>query len=99
MCEEINKRLTSVNAFYHFVQNILTSGLLSKNIKIIIYIAIILPVVLYGCNNSSLTMKEKYGLSMFGNKMQKDKVKGKWRRLYNEELHDLYSENIIQVII
>jgi hypothetical protein len=37
---------------------------------------------------------------MFGNRVQKDKVKEEWRRLYNEELHDLYSSsNIIQVII
>jgi hypothetical protein len=37
---------------------------------------------------------------MFGNRVQKDKVKGEWRRLHNEELHDLYSSsNIIQVII
>jgi hypothetical protein len=87
MCEEIKNRLTSVNAFHHFVQKILTSSLLLKNI-IIIYIAIILLVVLYGCNISSLTMKDEYGLSMFGNKMQKDKVKGGWRRLLKEELHD-----------
>jgi hypothetical protein len=37
---------------------------------------------------------------MFGNRVQKDNVKGEWRRLHNEELHDLYSSsNIIQVII
>jgi hypothetical protein len=35
-------------------------------------------------------MKEEYGLSMFWNKMQKDKVKGGWRRQLNEEQHDLY---------
>jgi hypothetical protein len=37
---------------------------------------------------------------MFGNRVQEDKVKGEWRRLHNEELHNLYSlSNIIQVII
>jgi len=74
--------------------------MISKIIKIIIYRTIILPVVLYGCKISSLTIKEEHRSSMFGNRVQKDKVEGEWRRLHNEELHDLYSSsNIIQVII
>jgi hypothetical protein len=44
--EEINSRLKSGNACYHSVQNILSSSLLSKNIKIKVYRIIILPVVL-----------------------------------------------------
>jgi len=47
--EEIKSRLKSGNACYHSVQNLLTSSLLSKNLKIKIYISVILPVVLYGC--------------------------------------------------
>jgi hypothetical protein len=47
--EEIKRRLNSGNACYHSVQNLLSSPLLSKNIKIRIYKTIILPVVLYGC--------------------------------------------------
>jgi hypothetical protein len=47
--EEIKKRLNSGNACYHSVQNFLPSLLLSKNMSIRIYKAIILPVVLYGC--------------------------------------------------
>jgi hypothetical protein len=47
--EEIKRRLKSGNACYHSVQNLLSSRLLSKNIKIRIYKTIILPVVLYGC--------------------------------------------------
>ena len=47
--EEIKKEFNSGNACYHSVQNILSSRLPSKNIKIGIYRAIILPVVLYGC--------------------------------------------------
>jgi hypothetical protein len=47
--EEIKNRLNSGNASYHSVQNLLSSRLLSKNIKIRIYKTIILPVVLYGC--------------------------------------------------
>ena len=47
--QEIQSRLRSGNACYHSVQNLLSSRLLSKNIKIKIYRTIILPVVLYGC--------------------------------------------------
>jgi hypothetical protein len=47
--EEIKRRLNSGNACYHSVQNLLSSRLMSKNIKIRIYKTIILPVVLYGC--------------------------------------------------
>jgi hypothetical protein len=47
--EEIKRRLNSGNACYHSVQNLLSSQLLSKKLKIRIYKTIILPVVLYGC--------------------------------------------------
>jgi len=47
--EEIKSRLKSGNACYHSVQKLLSSSLLSKNLKIKIYSTIILPVVLYGC--------------------------------------------------
>jgi len=46
--EEVNSRLKSGNACYHSVQNLLSSSLLSKHLKIKIYRTIILPVVLYG---------------------------------------------------
>ena len=46
---EIKSRLKSGNACYHSVQNLLSSRLLSKNLKIKIYRTVILPVVLYGC--------------------------------------------------
>ena len=49
--EEIKSRLRSGNACYHSTQNLLSSRLLSKNLKIKIYRTIILPVVLYGCKN------------------------------------------------
>jgi hypothetical protein len=54
--EEVKRRLNSDNACYHSVQNLLSSRLLSKNVKINIYTTIILPVVLYGCENWSLTV-------------------------------------------
>ncbi|PNF17549.1 hypothetical protein B7P43_G15564, partial [Cryptotermes secundus] len=58
--EEINGRLNSGNACYHSVQNLLSFRLLSKNIKIRIYKTIILPVVLYGCETWSLTLREEH---------------------------------------
>jgi hypothetical protein len=61
----------------------------------------IFPVVLYGCGDTwSLTLREKRRLWVFENTMlrrvfgpNKDVVTGEWRRLYNEELNDLYSPN------
>ena len=55
---EINSRLESGNACYHSVQNIVSSSLLPKNIKITIHRTTVLPVVLYGCETGSLTLKE-----------------------------------------
>jgi len=56
--EEIKRRLKSGNACYHSVPNLLSSSLLSKNIKIKIYRTIIWPVVLNGYENWLLTLKE-----------------------------------------
>jgi hypothetical protein len=47
--EEIKSKLNSGNACYHSVQSLLSSHLLSRNVKVKIYKTIILPVVLYGC--------------------------------------------------
>jgi hypothetical protein len=47
--DEIKSRLNSGNACYHSVQNLLSSRLISKNLKIKIYKTAILPAVLYGC--------------------------------------------------
>jgi hypothetical protein len=96
--EDIKRRLISGNACYHSVQNLLSSRLLSKNIKIRIYKSIILPVVLYGCETSSLTLRKEHRLRVFENRVlrrifgpMRDEVTGDWRKLHNEELHDLYS--------
>jgi hypothetical protein len=67
--EEVKRRLNSSNACYHLVQNILSSSLLSKNVKIRIYKTIILPVVLYGCETLSLILREEHGLKMFENRV------------------------------
>ena len=63
--EGIKSRLKSRNAFYHSVQNLLSSSLLSRNLKIKIYRTIILPVVLYGCETWSLTLREERRLRVF----------------------------------
>jgi hypothetical protein len=67
---------------------------------------IILPVVLYGCETWSLTLREDHRLRMFGNRVlrrifgpKRDEVMGEWRKLHNEELRDLYSSpSIIRII-
>ena len=65
--EEIKSRLKLGNACYYLVQNLLSSGLLSKKLKIKMYRTIILPVVLYGCETWSLTLREERRLSVLEN--------------------------------
>jgi len=75
-------------------------------VKIKIYRTIILPVVLYGCETWSLTLREKRGLRAFEKRVlrrifgpKRDEVTGEWRKLHNEELNNLYSSpNIVRVI-
>jgi hypothetical protein len=67
---------------------------------------IILPVVLYGCEAWSLTLREEDRLRVFENRVlrgisgpKRDEVTGGWRKLHNEELHNLYSSpSIIRMI-
>jgi len=88
------------------VQNLLSSGLLSNNLKIKIYRTIILPVALYGCETWSLTLREEPGLSVFEKWVlrrvfgpKRDEIKGEWRKLHNEELRDFYTlPNIVRVV-
>ena len=88
------------------MQNLLSSRLLSKNLKIKIYKTIILSVVLYGCETWSLTLMEVCRLRVFDNRVlrrvfgpKRDEVTGEWRKLHNEELNDLYSlPNIVRVV-
>jgi hypothetical protein len=68
------------------------------NCEIRIYETIILPVVLYGCETWSLTLREEHKLRVFQNRVlrrifgpKRDEVTGEWRKLHNKELHDLYS--------
>ena len=69
IAEEIKSRLRPGNACYHSVQNLLSSRLLSKNLKIKIYRTMILPVVLYGCETWSLTLREERKLRVFENEV------------------------------
>jgi hypothetical protein len=103
--EEIKSRLDSGNACYHSVQDLLSYSLLSKDTKIKIYRTVILPVVLYGRETWSLTLREEHRLRVFENRVlrrifgpKRDEVTGEWRRLHNEELNDLYSSTNIRVI-
>jgi hypothetical protein len=75
-------------------------------IKIRIYKNINLPVVLYGCETWSLTLREEHRLRVFEKRVlrrifesKRDEVTGGWRKLHNEELHNLYSSpSIIRTI-
>ena len=88
------------------MQNLLSSRLLSRKLKIKIYRIIILPVVLYGCEAWSLKLREERKLRLFENMVlrtifgpRRDEVTEEWRRLHNEALSDLYSSpNIVRVI-
>jgi hypothetical protein len=69
----------------------LSSRLLSKNLKIKIYRTIILPVVFYGCEAWSLTLREELRLKVFENRvlgrvfgLKRDDVTGEWRKLHKE---------------
>ncbi|KAJ4450477.1 hypothetical protein ANN_01902 [Periplaneta americana] len=96
--EEIKHRINMENACYYSVEKLLSSSLLSKNLKVRIYKTVILPVVLYGCETWTLALREEHMLRVFENKVlrkifgaKRDEVTGEWRKLHNTELHALYS--------
>jgi len=80
--------------------------LLSKNIQIKTYRPTIWSVVLYGCENWSLTLREERRLRVFEYTVLKgiygpkrEEVTGEWKKLHHEDLNDFYSSpNTIQVI-
>jgi hypothetical protein len=70
MHQEIKRRLNSRNACYHVVQSLLSSRLLSRSLRVKIYKTIILPIVLYGCETWSLTLREEHRFRVFKNGAQ-----------------------------
>jgi hypothetical protein len=84
----------------------LSSCLLSRNVRVKIYKTIIMPFVLYGCETRSLTLREEHRLRVFENRFlrgifgpKRDDVMGEWRKLHNEEYHNLYlSPDIIRQV-
>jgi hypothetical protein len=76
--------------------SLLSSRLLSRNVKVKIHKTIILPVVLYGCDTWSLTLREKHRLRVLENRVlrrifgsKRDEVTGEWKKLHNGEPHNL----------
>ena len=92
------------NACHYSLEKMLSSRLLSKKLKVKTYKTIILPVVLYGYETWSLSLRDEHTLRVFENKVlrktfgdKKDYITGEWRKLHNAELDALYSSpNIIR---
>jgi hypothetical protein len=100
--EEIKSRLNSGNACYHSVQSFPSSRLLPGSVKVKIYKTIMLPVVLYGCETWSVTLREEHRLRVFEKSVlrrifgpKRDEVTGEWKKLHNGQLHNLYSSSDI----
>ena len=94
--EDIKSRLKSGNTCCLSVQTLLSSSLLSKNLKFKIYRTIIFPFVLDECETWSLILRKERRLRVFENRVlrricgpMRDEVTGEWRKLHNEELNEL----------
>jgi hypothetical protein len=103
---EIKSRLNSGNACYYYsVQNLLSSRLISKNLKIKIHKTVILPVVLCRCETWSLNLREEHRQRIFENRVlrrisgPKREEDGSCKNLHNDEFFGMYSSpNIVTVI-
>jgi hypothetical protein len=104
--EEIRSRLNSDNACYHSDHNLLSSHLLSKNLRITTHKTIMLPVVLYGCETWPLTSRKAHRLRVFEKRVlrrifgsTRDDMIGSWSKVHNEELYNFHSSpSIIRMI-
>jgi hypothetical protein len=93
--------MKSGNACYPSAQNLLSTNLLSKNVKTIIF-----PILLNGFETWSLTLREKSRVRVLENRVlrrifgpKRDEVTQEYRRLHKEELYALYSSpNVTRVI-
>jgi hypothetical protein len=103
--EKIKRRSNWGNAWYHSVQNLLSSHLLSYNVNIRIYKSVILPVVLYGCGTWSQILRKKYRLKMFENIVvrrmfgsKRNEIIQGWRTMYGK-LHNWFPlPNVIRMM-
>ena len=108
--DEVKSRLTSENVCYLSVQNLLSSSLLSKNIKIKTYRITVFVCCLCGCKTWPLTLRDKHRLCVFGNRvlrkiirLKRDEVTGEWKRLHNGVrkglcLRELFADRINETI-
>jgi hypothetical protein len=84
-----------VNAFYHSVQNLLSSNFLSKNLTTTIQKKLILPVVSYGYETCSPTVRDEHKYRVSENRVlrilapKREEVAGGWSRLHNKEPHNM----------
>jgi hypothetical protein len=103
--QEVKSRLHFVSACYHSLWKLLSSRIISKIIKIKMCKPIISPLILHGCETWSLIQMEEQRLRVLENRVlrrifgpKRVEVTGDWRKLHNEELHNLCSTlNIIRV--
>jgi hypothetical protein len=102
--DELKSRLNSGNPCYYSGQNLLSSHLISKDLKIKIYKTVILLTVLHGCKTWSVTLREEHRPRVFENSVlrricgPKREEDRSWIKLHNTELHSLYSLNIVRAI-
>ncbi|KAJ4435426.1 hypothetical protein ANN_18041 [Periplaneta americana] len=88
--EEIKRRINMGNACYYSVEKLLSSSLLSKNLKVRIYKTVILPVLLYGCETWTLTLREEHRLRVVENKDEAQHHSYCKRILYENHIHDIF---------
>jgi hypothetical protein len=103
--DKIKSRLNSGNSCYYSDQIFCLPVSYKTKLKIKIYKTLVLPVIFYGCETWSLTLREEHRLKVFKNRVlrrifgPKREEDGSWRKLHNDELHCLYSSpNIVRVI-
>ncbi|KAJ4450719.1 hypothetical protein ANN_02149 [Periplaneta americana] len=80
--EEIKRRINMANACYYSAEKLLSSSLLSKNLKVRIYKTVILPVVLYGCETWTLTLREEHSTNVV---MNYTEIEAKVREATNDD--------------